>query len=98
MPCVTFLFALKVTMDVTAALPMLSIEGETEHCEFNGAPEQLKATDPVSPPIDVNLIVYTAWWPDGIVCEDGVALIEKSPTLTCTDVAVELPEKFASPP
>jgi hypothetical protein len=59
-PCVTLLLGVRVTFDVTAPPCKLSTEGETEHWEFGGPPEQLSATFPVRPPIGVRVIVYAA--------------------------------------
>lgn len=95
-PCVQFLFGLSVTVEVTV-LPSVTTDGDMAQEEFFGLPEQLNVTDPVSPPMGVSVTVYTAAWPEDIVSELGLAVIEKSPTFTCTDAVVELPTKFESP-
>jgi len=56
-PWFTFLFDDSVTVDATGTPCRLSVEGDTEHEEFGGAPEQLKFTIPVSPLIGVTEIV-----------------------------------------
>jgi hypothetical protein len=56
-PWFTFLFADKVTVDETGFPCKLSTEGETEHVEFGGAPEQLRFTVPVKPLIAVTVMV-----------------------------------------
>jgi hypothetical protein len=91
------LLDIKVTVEVIGLPWRLSTAGETEQLVFGGPPEQLRLTLPVSPPIGVRVIVYTAWWPEEMVTDAGVAEIEKSPTLTCTEEEVELAMKFASP-
>jgi len=55
-PCVQFLFGLSVTVDLTVP-PRVTTDGEIEHVEFLGFPEQLRLTDPVSPAIGVTVTV-----------------------------------------
>lgn len=48
-----------MTVDL-AVPPNVTTDGEMEHCEFFGLPEQLNVTEPVRPPIGVTVMVYTA--------------------------------------
>jgi hypothetical protein len=48
-PWFTFLAADSVTVDVIGAPCRLSVDGVTVHVELGGAPEQLRATEPVKP-------------------------------------------------
>jgi len=89
-PWLTFLFAFKVTVDFAGVPCRLSTEGEIEQVEFCGAPEQLRLTEPVSPATGVTVIVYTAWCPEEIVSEAGVAVIVKSPPFTVNEPVAEL--------
>jgi hypothetical protein len=50
------LFGERVTVDETGTPCRLSTEGETEHVEFGGPPEQLKFTVPVRPAIGVTVM------------------------------------------
>jgi hypothetical protein len=58
-PCVQFLLGLSVTVDLTVP-PNMTSEGEIEHVELVGLPAQLNVTFPVSPPMGVTVMVYTA--------------------------------------
>lgn len=97
MPCVTFLLGIRVTVAVSGTDCKVSVEGETEQVLLGGPPEHVSITVPVRPPIDFKVMVKTAFWPEGIVSEVGVAVIEKSPTETCTVPELVLPMKFESP-
>ena len=71
-----------VTVDLIAFPRRLSTDGEIVQVAFFGVPEQFRFTDPARPAIGVTVMVYVAWCPEEIVSDDGVALIEKSPTFT----------------
>jgi hypothetical protein len=56
-PWVTFLLAINVTTDLIGCPCRLSTEGLILHVELAGAPEQLRVTEPVRPPIGVTVMV-----------------------------------------
>ena len=55
-PWFTFLLDDSITVEEVGVPCRLSTEGETEHVEFGGPPEQLKLTTPVRPPIGVTVM------------------------------------------
>lgn len=56
-PWFTFWFADSVTVDEIGAPCRLSLDGKTPHVELGGAPEQLKATEPLKPLTGVIVMV-----------------------------------------
>jgi hypothetical protein len=56
-PWLTFWFADSVTVDEIGAPCRVSLDGETVHVELGGAPEQLRATEPVNPLTGVIVMV-----------------------------------------
>jgi len=60
-PWFTFWFADSVTVEVIGAPCRLSADGETVQVELGGAPEQLRATEPVKPLTGVTVMVKYPW-------------------------------------
>jgi len=80
-PWVTFLLAIKVTVELTGTAPRLIEDGLIEQVVLAGFPEHPRATVPVKFALGVTAIVNCAWCPEGMVCVAGVTLTEKSPTV-----------------
>ena len=80
-PCVTFLLAFRVTVDLIGAPCRLSTLGLILQVVLGMGFVQLRFTVPVRPPAGVTVTVNVAIWPEEIVCEAGDTVIVKSPTV-----------------